>query len=158
MSNFPVLSQHSPGGIEENSETCYQGKLIRQLATSADGNYLIDKLPVFVRIIREAVNGFYSQQFQPSHITCFANCMKQSPSLEAHSHLACQEILCLLWHQKVQYHAYKSLSLVAIFNHMNSVHNCTQYVGILNTACILILSSHPCLVYQCDLFPSDFPI
>jgi hypothetical protein len=34
--------------------------------------------------------------------------MEQSPSCEANSHSASQEILCLLWNTKVCYHVHKS--------------------------------------------------
>jgi len=34
--------------------------------------------------------------------------MKQSPSSEANSHAASQEIPCLIWNLKVHYHVHKS--------------------------------------------------
>jgi len=53
--------------------------------------------------------------------------MKQSPSLEANSKWASQEIPCLLWNLKVNYHVHKSLPLVPILSQMNPVHTFPLY-------------------------------
>jgi hypothetical protein len=131
VSNFQAVSQHSSGGIEENNETCSQGKL-------TTGNWLLQqttiieqvkKLPAFIRIIRETVTGHCHRQFQPSHIItiCFSKCMEQSPPFEANSPLASQEILRLLWYPEIEYRDHKSSSLVPTFIQMHSL---THYLGI----------------------------
>jgi hypothetical protein len=51
------------------------------------------------------------------------NSMEQSPSWEANSHSANQEIPCLLWNPKVHYRVDKDPPLVPVLSHINSVHN-----------------------------------
>jgi hypothetical protein len=67
-----------------------------------------------------------------------AKCMKPSPSWEANSSSATQEIHSSLWNPKFHYHTLKSPPLVSILSHMNPVH--TPQTISLRT--ILILPSH----------------
>jgi len=53
--------------------------------------------------------------------------MKQSPSWEANSHSASQEILHLLWNLKVHYCVHNSLPLFPILSQMHSVHTLPPY-------------------------------
>jgi hypothetical protein len=48
--------------------------------------------------------------------------MKQSPSWEAYSHSASQEIFHLLWSLKVHYRVHNSPSLLLVLSRMNPVH------------------------------------
>jgi len=58
---------------------------------------------------------------------CVCNPMEHSPSWEADSHTASQEILCLLWNLKVYYWVHKGLPLVPILTQMHPVHTLTPY-------------------------------
>jgi hypothetical protein len=54
--------------------------------------------------------------------------MQQSPSWEAYSHSASQEILPLLWNPKIHYRVDKSPPLVSILGQLNPVHNFPHYL------------------------------
>jgi hypothetical protein len=48
--------------------------------------------------------------------------MEMHPSREANNDSATQEVPTILWNQKVHYHFYRSLPLVPVLRHMNTVH------------------------------------
>jgi hypothetical protein len=80
--------------------------------------------------------------------------MEQSPSSEANSCSATQEILSILWNPKVRYHLHKSLPLVPILSQINPVH--TPHPISLKSS--LMLSSHLQLDLSNGLIPSRFSI
>jgi hypothetical protein len=73
--------------------------------------------------------------------------MEQSPSWEANTLTARQEILYLLCNLKVHYHVHKSPPMVLILSQMNLDHNLPPH---------LILSSHLYLGIPSGHFPSEF--
>jgi hypothetical protein len=56
------------------------------------------------------------------------NPMKQSPSWEANSHSAIQEILCLLWGPNFHYRVHQSPPLVSILSQLHSIHTFPPYL------------------------------
>jgi hypothetical protein len=79
------------------------------------------------------------------------NHTEQSPSWEADSHLAGQEIPRILWNPMVHYRVHKSPPLVPIRSHMNPVHTIIPYSFKVyyNT---IIISSHLWLGLRNDKF------
>jgi hypothetical protein len=78
------------------------------------------------------------------------NSMQQSPSWEANSHSASQEIPHLLWNPKVHYHVHKIPTLARILSQMNQVHN----LPTISRRSILILSYYLLRSLLSGLFPS----
>jgi len=78
--------------------------------------------------------------------------MQQSPSWEANSRAATQEIPLLLWNPKVHYRVHRSLPLVPILSQMNPIHTFSPYF-----IHFIMLSSHLRPRLPSDLFPSRFP-
>jgi hypothetical protein len=62
---------------------------------------------------------------------------------EANSHLATQEIPCLLWYSKVQYCVHKGLPPVPNLSHMNPIHTITLQVYH-PKYCMHVSSFHTC--------------
>jgi hypothetical protein len=65
------------------------------------------------------------------------NYMVQSPSWEAHSHLAGQEMSCFLWNLKVYYHVLNNMLLYAILNQSNPIYTSITYLYKINFNVIL---------------------
>jgi hypothetical protein len=65
------------------------------------------------------------------------NPMEQSPTWEANSHAASQEIPRLLWNSKVHCHVHRSPSLVPILIQMNPVHILQPYFPTVHSYIIL---------------------
>jgi len=80
------------------------------------------------------------------------NSMEQSPSWEANSRLAGQEIFLVSFNPKVHYRVHKSLPLVCL-DQLNPSHGLTSYFFLRS---ILILSYHLRLGASSDPLPSDF--
>jgi hypothetical protein len=78
--------------------------------------------------------------------------MELSPSLEAASCAATQELPNILWTPKVHYRVHKSPPLVPILHQINSVHTIPSYLR-----SILITSTRLRLDLPSGLFRSDFP-
>jgi hypothetical protein len=78
--------------------------------------------------------------------------MEQSPSWEAASCAAIQELPNILWNMKVHYHVYKSPQLVPIPSQINRVHTTPSYLRSLS-----ILSTHLHLGLPSGILPSGFP-
>jgi len=79
--------------------------------------------------------------------------MEQSPSWEADSHAASQEMLRLLWNPKAHYRAHKSPPLVSILSRIRPVHHYPPYV--LEIRSNIILPSTPSSSGW--FLPSGFP-
>jgi hypothetical protein len=78
--------------------------------------------------------------------------MELSPSWQATSCAAIQELPYILWNPKIYYHVHKISPLVPILSQMNPVHATQSYVR-----SILILSNHLRLGLPSGLFPSSIP-
>jgi hypothetical protein len=75
------------------------------------------------------------------HSPSLTNSMKQSPSSEANSRSASQEITLLLWNLKVRYRVHKSSLMDPIPSQMNPLHNFPPYFP--NIRSNIILSYTP---------------
>jgi hypothetical protein len=64
---------------------------------------------------------------QLEYIVRATNCMEQSPSREADSRSASQEIQHLLWNQKVHYRFHKSPPFYRLLCQMNAIHTIQPY-------------------------------
>ena len=86
------------------------------------------------------VYGSYTQQYTDSHNKSIyiANAMEQSPSWEANTYSASQEISCILWNPKIHNRNYKRPSPAPVLGQINPVHT-TQTTSWIP---ISILSSH----------------
>jgi hypothetical protein len=60
--------------------------------------------------------------FMPHAFVYFTNSMEQSSTWEANSHLASQEIPCLLWNPKIIFRVHKFPPPDPILSHMTAVH------------------------------------
>jgi hypothetical protein len=80
--------------------------------------------------------------------------MEQSPSGEANSFAASQEIPRILCNPKVHYRIHKCPPPVCILNQINPVYTLPHTTS---WRSILILSSHLCIGLPSGLFPSGFP-
>jgi hypothetical protein len=78
--------------------------------------------------------------------------MELSPSWEATSCAAIQELPSILRNPEVHYHVHKSPPLVRILSQINPIHTTPSYLR-----SILILSTHLCLGLPSGLFLSGFP-
>jgi hypothetical protein len=90
--------------------------------------------------------------FTPMYSECslpLTNAIQQSPSWEADSRPASQEILRHLWNTKVHYRVQNSTPLDLIVDKINPVHILTPHFLKIN----LILSFHLCLGMSSCLFP-----
>jgi hypothetical protein len=79
----------------------------------------------------------------------YTNFLELSPSWEATSCAATQELPNILWNPKVHHCVHKSPPLVPILRQINPVHTTPSYLR-----SILILSTHLCLGLPRSLFPS----
>jgi hypothetical protein len=88
-----------------------------------------------------------------SYVTNF---MELSPSREADSCSAAQELPSILWNPKVHYLVHKSLPLLPILSHINSVHTIASYLSKIQFNIF-----HPVLVFLAGSFfrlPNQYPI
>jgi len=81
------------------------------------------------------------------------DCMEHSPSSEAESHSASQEILRLLWNPKFHSRVHKILPLDPILSQIHQVHTFPPYFLKTHSS----IFSHLRLDLVSDLFPSGFP-
>jgi hypothetical protein len=78
--------------------------------------------------------------------------MDPSPSWEAASCVATQELLSILWNPKFHYRGHKSPPRVPILSQISTVHIMASYLR-----SILILSTHLSLALPSGHFPLGFP-
>jgi hypothetical protein len=78
--------------------------------------------------------------------------MELSPSWEAASCAATQELSSILWNPKFHYHVHKSPPLIPILSQINPIHTIPSYLR-----SILILSTQLRLGLPSGLFPSGIP-
>jgi hypothetical protein len=78
--------------------------------------------------------------------------MELSPSWEAATCAALQELPSILWNSKVHYRVQKNPPLFLIQSQINPIHTIPSYLR-----SILISSTHPRLGLPSGLFPSGFP-
>ena len=108
----------------------------------------------YVTEIQNILNCYNTKHLIISHkISKLTNYMEQSPSWEANSFSASQEIPRILWNQKVHYRIHNSPPPVPILSQINPVHvpHPTSWRSIL----ILYIYIRLCL--PSGLFPSRFP-
>jgi hypothetical protein len=79
--------------------------------------------------------------------------MSLSPSWDAASHVAIQELSYILRNTKIHFRAHKSSPLVAVLSQINPVHTTSSYLSKIH----LILSSQLLLGLLSGLFPFCFP-
>jgi hypothetical protein len=85
--------------------------------------------------LRVRESNFGTWHTPPPHLQCVTwnntvlylifiiNFVEQSPSWEAYSHSASQEITLLLWKTKVRYRVHKRPPQVPILSHLNPIHS-----------------------------------
>jgi hypothetical protein len=109
----------------------------------------------YVTEIQNIQNCYITKHLIISHkISKLTNYMEQSPSWEANSFSASQDIPRILWNEKVHYRIHKSPPPVHTLSHINQVHalHPTSWRS------ILILFLYIWLCVPSGLFPSRFPI
>jgi len=80
--------------------------------------------------------------------------MERSPSSDAKSHSATQEMLRLLWNPKAHYRVHKGPPLVSILSQMSSVHTFSPRFPKIHYNIILPYTSRS---FECRVFPSGIP-
>jgi len=90
-----------------------------------------------LRLPRVFPSGFVTNFVPVFHLpyACclLTNCMEQSPSWDANSRSASQEIICLQWNTKVHYCVHKSPPVVTILSWINPVHTLLTYFSMIHS-------------------------
>jgi len=84
-------------------------------------------LKIHLNITGKKKASFYFQKQEWVWLCFYLLTLEQSPSWDANSHSASQEVSCFLWNQEVHYCVHKTPTLILIVNQMHTIHSFPPY-------------------------------